>query len=50
MENLDHPELIAEWKQDLDAIFDEKYIYKDVKLPSIKKTIIVMIKLNTGQQ
>ena len=37
-------------EKNLDAAAYEKNLYKDVKLPSIKKKMIVMIKLNTGQQ
>ena len=50
MENLDYPALIEEWKQNIDAAAYEKNLYQDLKLPSIKKKIIVMIKLNSGQQ
>ena len=32
-ENLDHPALIEEWRQNIDATTYEKYLYKDVKLP-----------------
>ena len=35
--DLDHPVLIEERKQDIDADAYEKNLYKDVKLPSIKK-------------
>ena len=38
MESIDHPTLIQEWKQKLDASDYEKNMYKYVKLPSIKKT------------
>ena len=37
MNDIDHLEFIEEWKQNLDTAANEKYIYKDVKLPSIKK-------------
>ena len=37
MENIDHPELIEELKQNLDAAAYEKNLYKYVKLPSTKK-------------
>ena len=37
MDDLDHPTLIEEWKQNLDAAAYEKNTYKDVKLLSIKK-------------
>ena len=50
MDNLDYPALIEEWKQNIDAAAYEKNLYQDLKLPSIKKKLIVMIKLNTGQQ
>ena len=39
MDDLDHPALIEEWKQNFDAAAYEKNIYKDEKLISIKKTI-----------
>ena len=39
MDDLDHHALIKEWKQNLDASAYEKNLYKDVKLPSIKKKI-----------
>ena len=39
MEDIEHPELIEEQKRHLDAAAYEKNIYKDVKLPSIKKKI-----------
>ena len=50
MDDLDHPEFIEQWKQNLDASAYEENINQDVKLPSVKKQFIVMIKLNTGQQ
>ena len=50
MENLDHPALIEERKPNLDADAHEKYLNKDVNLPSIKKKMILMIKMNTSQQ
>ena len=50
MENLDHPALIEEWKQNIDAADYGKNLNQDVKMPSIKKKLIVMIKLNNGQQ
>ena len=49
MDDLEHPALIEEWKKHLDAAAYEKYIYKDVKIPSIRKNI-VMIKQNTGKK
>ena len=39
MEYLEHLEFIEEWKQYIDAATYEIYIYKDLKLPSIKKKI-----------
>ena len=33
MEYPDHPELIEEWKQNLDAAFYELFLNQDVKLP-----------------
>ena len=39
MEDIGHPTLIEEWIQNLDSDAYEKYIYKDVKLPSIRKKI-----------
>ena len=50
MDYLDHPALIEEWKQNLDTAAYEKNLYKDVKLPSIKKKLIVTIKQDTGQK
>ena len=50
MDDLDHPELIEEQKQNIYAADYENNLNQDVKIPSIKKTMIVMIKLNTGQQ
>ena len=50
MDNIDHPALIKEWKKNIDAGAYENNLYKDVKLPSIKKFLIVMIKQNTGQK
>ena len=37
MDNLEHPALIEEWKQSIDDAVYEKNLYKDAKLPSIKK-------------
>ena len=45
MEDLDHPALIEEWKQNIDADAYENNLNKDVKIPSIKKNLIVIIKL-----
>ena len=39
MEGIEHPALIKECIKNLDAAVYEKYIYKDEKLPSIKKKI-----------
>ena len=39
MDDLDHPAFIEEWKKNLDVAAYEKNLYKDVKLPSIKKKI-----------
>ena len=39
MDNIDHPALIEELKQNLDAAADEKNINHDVKIPSINKKI-----------
>ena len=50
MEDLDHPALIEERKKNLDDDAYENNLNQDVKIPSIKKKLIVMIKLNTGQQ
>ena len=38
MDDIDHPELIEEWKQNVDAIAYENNINQDVRIPSIKKT------------
>ena len=48
MEDIDHPELIEEQKQNIEAADHEKNINQDVNLPSIKKKLIVMIKLKIG--
>ena len=50
MEDLYHRALIEEWKQNIYATDYEKYRNRDVKIPSIKKKMLVIIKLNTGQQ
>ena len=50
MDDLYHPTLSEEWKQNIDAADYENNLNKDVKLPSIKKILIAMIKFNTGQQ
>ena len=39
MDNIDHPALIEERKQNIDAAAYKKNLNKDVKIPSIKKTI-----------
>ena len=39
MDDLDHPVLIKELKQNLDAAAYEKNLNQDVKIPSIKKKI-----------
>ena len=49
MDNFDHPALIEEWRKNLYAAVHEKK-NQDVKLPSKKKIIIIIIKLNSGQQ
>ena len=36
MEDIDHPELIEEWKQNIDASNYENNLNQDVKIPSIK--------------
>ena len=50
MEDIDNTELIKEWKQNVDAAAYENNINQDVKIPSIKKKLIVIIKMNTGKQ
>ena len=50
MDDIEHPALIEEWRQNIDADSYEKYINQDIKIPSIKKHLIVIINLNTGQQ
>ena len=50
MDNIDHRALNEEWKQNLDAAAYEININQDVKLPSLKKKMIVMRKMTTGQQ
>ena len=50
MDYLDNPDLIEECKQNLDAAAYENILNQDVKIPSIKKILIVIIKMNTGQQ
>ena len=39
MDDIDHPVLIEEWKQNLDAAAYGKNLHEDVKLPSRKKKI-----------
>ena len=39
MDDIDHPVLIEEWKQNIDAAAYIKNLNQDVKIPSIKKTI-----------
>ena len=39
LDDLDHPALIEEWKQNLDAAFYEKNSNKGIDLPSKKKYI-----------
>ena len=36
MDDIDHSALIEEWKQNLDAVFYEKHLNQNVKLPSRK--------------
>ena len=43
MDDIDHPALIEEWKQNIDTAVYEKNPYKYLKLPSIRKQFIVMI-------
>ena len=43
MDYLDYPALIEEQKQNLDTDAYENNPYKDVKLPSIKEKMIVII-------
>ena len=49
MDDIDHPAFIEVGKNIDDAAY-EKNINQYVKIPSIKKKMIVTIKLNTGQQ
>ena len=46
----DHPALIEEWKQNLVAAAYEKALIKMLRYHQLRKQLIVMIKLNTGQQ
>ena len=39
MEDLYHPALIEDWKQNINAAAYEKNLYKDLKIPSINKQI-----------
>ena len=39
MKDLEHPELIEEWIQNIDDDAYEKNLHKDEKLPSMKKKI-----------
>ena len=48
MEDLYHPALIEEWKQNIDAAAYENNLNQDVKVPSINRKNIVMKKMNTG--
>ena len=41
MEDIEHTEFIKEWIKNIDAAAYEKNLYKDEKLPSIKKKIDV---------
>ena len=50
MEDIEHPTLIEEWKQNIHADAYENKLYKDVKLPSINKKSIVIMKQNTSQK
>ena len=37
MEDIDHPVLIGEWKQNIDTAAYKNNLNQDVKIPSIKK-------------
>ena len=50
MDDLDHIALIEEWQQNLDAADYENNLNQDIKIQSMKKKLILMIKLNTVQQ
>ena len=50
MEDIEHPALIEEWIQNIDAASYEINLDQDVKLPSIKKKIDRNDKQNTGQK
>ena len=50
MDDLDHTEFIEERKQNLYTAAYENNLYKHVKLPSIKKKLMLMIKHNTVQK
>ena len=39
MEDIEHPKLIKEWIQNIDAAAYENNLYKDETLPSIKKKV-----------
>ena len=40
---IDNPELFKEWKQNLDAADYENNLNKEIKLPSNKKLLIVVV-------
>ena len=50
MNDLDNPEFIEEWGKILMLLIMRKNLNQDVKISSIKKKLIVMKKLKTGQQ
>ena len=50
MDDIEHPALIEERKENLDAAVYEKNLYKYVRLTSIRKKLIAMIKQNTSQK
>ena len=50
MDYLYHPALVEECKQNIDAAAYENNLNQEVKIPSIKKIVIVIIKSNTVQQ
>ena len=37
LNDIDHPALIEEWKRNIDAAAYEKYLNKEIKLPSKNK-------------
>ena len=50
MDNLDHPALIEEYRQNIDSAAYENNLKQDLKIPPINKKMTVMINMNNGKQ